>query len=97
MTAHAIDNAGAETASSPRFLTVAGGQFGFLDGDGQFVPTADVWLVTHYRVPDTAPETITLWTTVDDVPFAPEPQTALVVATWNDSARSSAPIALEAQ
>ena len=61
----------------------AGGQFGFLDWSGQFIVANSPAQVTHYRCPTTAgPVQVTV--TVDDVPQATEPNSNVVVATYDD-------------
>lgn len=62
----------------------AGGAFGFLDGNGQFVASSDLDLITHYRCP-TAEGDVTLTATVDDIPLAVEPASEIDVATFDDA------------
>lgn len=65
----------------------AGGQFGYLDNLGQFVPAADPALITHYRTPP-AEGTVTVRMTTDDIPWATELTTGRAVPTYNDQPTS---------
>ncbi|MGV3720654.1 MAG: hypothetical protein ACO1SX_07065, partial [Actinomycetota bacterium] len=50
-----------------------GGSFGCFDGNGQWTPTTDPALVTHWEAPET-PGEITLRVEVDDIPSATDGQ-----------------------
>jgi len=69
----------------------AGGQFGHLDGSGNFVAGDPV---THYKAPDT-PKVVSIRVTRnDDPPTATDPATGEEITTWDEPATPSDPAKL---
>lgn len=69
----------------------AGGTFGRLDDNGQFVAETDPTKVSHYKPPEGFTGHIGIVVEVDDIPRATDPATNQEVATYDDPPVTSDP------
>ncbi|MCC2671411.1 MAG: hypothetical protein K0Q72_3882, partial [Armatimonadetes bacterium] len=60
-----------------------GGSCGYVDAQGQWVPSGDPALITHWRAPGTLGQ-VTVSAVVDDLPTATSPITGHADSTYND-------------
>jgi hypothetical protein len=63
----------------------AGGQFGYLDAQGNFVPSGNINEITHYKASDTQSGVVHITLTVDDFAIAEDPATGEWIEIFNDT------------